>query len=563
VQEVINGVTRNWSYGYDGLDRLSSASVDGTNPSIETYGYDIFGNRTSKANSTSNLAYIFDAAHQLSQIRTGSTAGPLSGQLTGAAVHDGSGRMIKLCEGASISVSNGAAANDCTASGANASTLSMAYNALDQLLSASRTGTNPANETYAYDDQGRRISKTSGGVQTNNLYNGDAIHSQWVSSPSNTPTAVMVHGTGIDEPLMRLSGTTNTPNATARFYMSDGLGSVIGQVDENGANPQSQRFDAWGSATNATNPSGINTTPPYGFTGREPDGTGLIHYRARNYLPGLGIFTSRDPAGMVDAVSPYAYVGNRPTTAVDPEGEAAMQVAGGVVGGVGGLLFQAGSDLLRGRLSSRAEYAGAITGGAAGGIAATLCGPGCAGATASAVSNATTQLLGESRFSVSSLVLDTALGAVGGRVVGAVLPPAAKAGLSNGVKGDIGETLSEIGLRATGQNFTRQVENGVGRSTFDFKLNNGSFVESKFGTSNLSSPQRQAARQQGDNLEVHRWTYPTVSGLAATGPAAALGVGSEDFGPTNQSLSGTTSLPTGGASYTAPASGTNAVRSGK
>jgi RHS repeat-associated protein len=130
----------------------------------------------------------------------------------------------------------------------------------------------------------------------------------------------MVHGAGIDEPLMRLSGTTNTPNATARFYMTDGLGSVTGQVDENGTNAQSQRFDAWGGATNATNPSGINTTPPYGFTGREPDGTGLIHYRARNYLPGLGIFTSRDPAGMVDAVSPYAYVGNRPTLSVDPMG---------------------------------------------------------------------------------------------------------------------------------------------------------------------------------------------------------------------------------------------------
>jgi RHS repeat-associated protein len=317
VQEVINGLTRNWSYGYDGLDRLSSATVDG---SAEAYGYDIFGNRTSKANSTNTLAYIFDAAHQLSQIRTGSTAGPL----TGAAVHDASGRMIKLCEGASIT----AAANDCTASGANASTLSMAYNALDQLLSANRTGTNPSNETYAYDDQGRRISKTSGGLQTNNLYNGDAIHSQWVSSPSNTPTAVMVHGAGIDEPLMRLSGTTNTPNATARFYMTDGLGSVVGQLDENGTNPQSQRFDAWGSANNATNPSGVNTTPPYGFTGREPDGTGLIHYRARNYIPSLGIFTSRDPAGMVDAVSPYAYVRNRPTMLVDASGMYATGAAG-------------------------------------------------------------------------------------------------------------------------------------------------------------------------------------------------------------------------------------------
>jgi RHS repeat-associated protein len=243
----------------------------------------------------------------------------------------------------------------------------MAYNALDQLLSANRTGTNPSNETYAYDDQGRRISKTSGGLQTNNLYNRDAIHSQWVTSPSNTPTAVMVHGAGIDEPLMRLSGTTNTPNATARFYMSDGLGSVIGQVDENGINAQSQRFDAWGGANNATNASGINTTPPYGFTGREPDGTGLIHYRARNYLPGLGIFTSRDPAGMVDALSPYAYVGNMPTMAVDPTGEVLWTppvlgaIYGGISGAFGGALT---SYAANGQLSDL--FKGAALGGAAG-----------------------------------------------------------------------------------------------------------------------------------------------------------------------------------------------------
>jgi RHS repeat-associated protein len=88
------------------------------------------------------------------------------------------------------------------------------------------------------------------------------------------------------------------------------------------------------------------------------DGTGLIHYRARNYLPGLGIFTSRDPAGMVDAVSPYAYVGNMPTMAGDPNGEVANFVFGAVANvGVGALIRGGIAYAQTGSLGSAASAA--------------------------------------------------------------------------------------------------------------------------------------------------------------------------------------------------------------
>lgn len=112
-------------------------------------------------------------------------------------------------------------------------------------------------------------------------------------------------------------------------------------------------------------------------------------------------------------------------------------------------------------------------------------------------------------------------------MVGALLPPAAKTHLSNQTKGAIGEGLSSIGLSVTGRTVVdRGALNGVGKSSFDFLLDTGRFVESKFGTAKLSGPQRIAAKQQGDNLEVHFWDYPTVSGLLSAGPAAALGFGS-------------------------------------
>lgn len=46
----------------------------------------------------------------------------------------------------------------------------------------------------------------------------------------------------------------------------------------------------------------------------------MTFYRNRYYHPGLGRFASRDPMGMADSVSPYAYVGNAPTNLIDPMG---------------------------------------------------------------------------------------------------------------------------------------------------------------------------------------------------------------------------------------------------
>ena len=304
--EIVNATTKSWSYLYDNLDRLTSAS-DGT---AETYGYDIYGNRRSKTKGTTITAYLYDSAHQLSEVRSGSD----TGTLIGAAVHDADGHMTKLCEvssGGTITQPTG----DCTASGTGATTLALVWTALDHLNTATRTGANAVAESYAYDDSGRRISKTSAGTTTSYLYDGDDIHAEWNGAISGNPAAAYVHGAGIDEPLLRLTGATNGPSATQAAYLQDGLGSVVGIANTTGTLTASQRFDAWGNKTTSS-----GTIPQYGYTGREPDATGMVFYRARYYHPGIGRFASRDPMGMADAVSPYAYVTNNPTNFIDPLG---------------------------------------------------------------------------------------------------------------------------------------------------------------------------------------------------------------------------------------------------
>ncbi|MCB1740732.1 MAG: RHS repeat-associated core domain-containing protein, partial [Gammaproteobacteria bacterium] len=76
-----------------------------------------------------------------------------------------------------------------------------------------------------------------------------------------------------------------------------------------------QRYDAWGNVIAST-----GAIPTYGYTGREPDASGLLFYRARYYHPGLGQFISRDPIGLRGGINPYAYAGGNPMLFNDPSG---------------------------------------------------------------------------------------------------------------------------------------------------------------------------------------------------------------------------------------------------
>ena len=102
------------------------------------------------------------------------------------------------------------------------------------------------------------------------------------------------------------------------YYMRDGLGSVRNVVGASETVENIYDYRAFGLVI--TEIEGVEC--PYRFTAREREPGGLSHahfYRNRYYMPGVGLFMSRD-AKAYDRARGFQYVRNNPIHHTDPSG---------------------------------------------------------------------------------------------------------------------------------------------------------------------------------------------------------------------------------------------------
>lgn len=301
-QETLSGqATLAYTYQYDPLDRLTQVD-NGTATQRQNYAYDALSNRVQKQLGnpvTATTTYKLDAANQLTEVRQTN----LAGTLLEATLYDNNGNQSKKCSGATVTRASNTA---CTGTIVN----QYGWNSFNKM--AQITGASTA--SYQYDDQGRRTQKTEAATTTNYLYNGQSIYGEYPNADWTAPNALYVQA-GTDHPLARITGSVASPSATAAYYHQDGLGSVLATTNAAKVVTATQRFDAFG-----TKLAGTGSIPQYGYTGREPDQSGLNYYRARYYDPNGGRITARDPMGYADGINRYAYVGNNPINFNDPNG---------------------------------------------------------------------------------------------------------------------------------------------------------------------------------------------------------------------------------------------------
>ncbi len=281
--------TRDQSFNYDTLNRLTSASNAGTNCAATTvngkteywgnsYGYDAWGNLTAKSVTKCSAENM-------------SLTALVNNQLSGYG-YDAVGNMT----------------SDPT-DGVNNS-----YDAENRIGSATKAG---VTTSYVYDADGNRVEKTDGSTGTLYWYMTPGIIGE--SDLSGTMKSEYVFFDG-----ERVARKDFSGGATSAFYyFSDHLKTASVVTDSAGNIKGESDYYPWGGELQFVN----NDSNHYKFTGKERDQeTGLDNFGKRYYGNALGRFVTPDP--LMNSGQPwnpqtwnrYTYTLNNPLRYTDPTG---------------------------------------------------------------------------------------------------------------------------------------------------------------------------------------------------------------------------------------------------
>jgi len=206
------------------------------------------------------------------------------------------------------------------------------WDSQNRLVSCTKGG---VTSSFTYGADGLRRSSTVNGITTYYAYDGTTMIRERKKNVNtgvlfNTATYLQgMRGTEcrIDE-TQQTEGYYNPvysyPNqmharGVSKWYVYDGLGSVVGEVDVNGNLTSSPKYDVYGLTR--SNPGSASSRQGFvGGLGHVTDTeTGLIYMRARYYDPSIGRFESEDP-GKHEA-NWFVYTSNNPVNKVDSTGK--------------------------------------------------------------------------------------------------------------------------------------------------------------------------------------------------------------------------------------------------
>ena len=180
---------------------------------------------------------------------------------------------------------------------------------------------------FAYDSDGKRVRKTSGGNITTYYYNGNVLSGlvrRTVGSTGAGTTVQFVYDTQGKPFMLRLNGKTDY------FYLYNGLGDITGLVDSSNQVVVRYQYNSWGKVTSTQDTSGVSLATLNPFCYRkyvyDPE-TGLYCLGSRYYDPEVGRFVNADDTDVIFEKPQelyhknlYVYCDNNPAVRRDLQG---------------------------------------------------------------------------------------------------------------------------------------------------------------------------------------------------------------------------------------------------
>ncbi len=204
----------------------------------------------------------------------------------------------------------------------------MSWDHADRLRMTGRT-VNGERTWYVYDGSGERIRKVTvdadGRLRHERLYlpGGVELFRRHGPRPLVRETLHVSDGAvRFAEVETRLAGEEpGRARRHLRVQLGNHQGSIALEVDGDARVISVQEFSPYGART-FLSVANDREAPRRAYTGQERDAeTGLQRHGLRYYTPWLGLWTSADPAGMVDGPNLYWYAGNSPNNYIDPSGQ--------------------------------------------------------------------------------------------------------------------------------------------------------------------------------------------------------------------------------------------------
>ena len=263
------------TFGYDGLDRLTSATYPGgLGLTDEAYAYDPLGNREDPVDPA---LWEYDANNRI-------TASP--GLTYG---HDADGNLTSRSDGAVLT-----------------------YNE-DNRLTGFSLGSTTA--SYTYDPFGRRIGKSVNGVATWYLWAGTRLVGEY--DAGGVPTVRYGHtGLNFAPVQVEMGGRVyqvHTDYRDAPVLLTDAGGTVVWKA----------AYQAFGRALIDDDPDGDGTRITFNvrLPGQYEDAESGFYYNYfRYYDPALGRYITSDPIGLAGGLNGFGYASSNPLRWTDSLG---------------------------------------------------------------------------------------------------------------------------------------------------------------------------------------------------------------------------------------------------